>query len=50
MGGERCPKMAWKARTQGKSPNVRPRQTWEEGIQKILKETEIEWKAVRAID
>lgn len=42
--------MAWKARTQGKSPNGRPRQTCEEGIQKILKETEIEWTAVRAID
>jgi len=50
MGDEGYPKMAWQARTQGKSPNRRPRQTWEEGIKKILKQRGIEWNVVRAID
>jgi hypothetical protein len=49
MGDERHPKMAWPARTQGKTPKGRPQQTWEEGIQKILNERGIKWKGVRAI-
>lgn len=42
--------MVWQARTRGKSPDGRPRRTWEEGIKKILKQRGIEWNAVRTID
>jgi hypothetical protein len=48
MGDERYHKMVWQARIQGKRPKGRPRQTWGEGIQKILKERGIEWSGVRA--
>jgi hypothetical protein len=40
--------MARQARSQGKRPKERPRQTREEGIEKILKEKGIECKGVRA--
>jgi hypothetical protein len=38
----------WPGRAQGKRPKRRPRQTWEEGIRRILKERGIEWDTVRA--
>jgi hypothetical protein len=49
MGDNGYHKIAWQAGTQGKRPNQRPQQTWEEGIQKILKEGGIEWNGIRAI-
>jgi hypothetical protein len=50
MGDEKCPKMAWKARTQGKISKRRPQRAWKKEIQKkILKERGIERKGVRAI-
>jgi hypothetical protein len=44
MRDERYPKMIWQAAAHEKRPKGRPRQIWEEGIQKIWKEREIEWK------
>jgi len=38
MWGEKYSKMAWDTRTQGKRYTGRSRQTWEEGMQKILRE------------
>jgi hypothetical protein len=49
MGEEKCHKMAWQARTQEKIPKGRPRETWEGGTQKNLKERGIEWNGERAI-
>jgi hypothetical protein len=38
VGDERYPKMAWQARTtEWRIPKGRLRETWEEGIEKILK-------------
>jgi hypothetical protein len=37
-GDEILSKIAWRAGTEGKRPKGRPRQTWREGIRKILKE------------
>jgi hypothetical protein len=42
-------KMAWRARTQGKRPKGRHRETSAEGVQKCLKEGIIEWDGVRAM-
>jgi hypothetical protein len=42
--------MAWQDRiSEGLIPKGRFRQTWEEGIQKILRKRWTEWKRVRAI-
>jgi hypothetical protein len=48
MWDDRCPKMAWQSRAQGKRPKRKPRQAWEEGIRRILKERGIEWDRERA--
>jgi hypothetical protein len=34
---------------QARIPKERPRLTWEGGIEKIFKESGIEWKGIRAI-
>jgi len=45
MGEDTYPKMAIQARI----PKERPSITWEGGIEKIFKESGIEWKGVRTI-
>jgi hypothetical protein len=42
------PKCPGKPEYRGR-PKGKPQQTWEEGIQKILKERGIKWNGVRAI-
>jgi len=42
LGDEKYSKMAWDTRTQGKTYTGRSWQTWEEGMQKILRERWIE--------
>jgi len=43
------PKWPGKLEHRRRDPKEDPRQSWEEGIQKILKKWGIEWNGVRAI-